>query len=178
MLLALLLHLSLAPASIPLVGRDGMGHACSTTKGIYTAAHVVEHIVNYQGNERHIPKVYNTPYGVTKTLTVNHVLDLATIELEGAPWIEIATGFESGDKVYWYEFEFNDVGRFMSERKREAKVLRVVARHIFLDKSPKPGASGACLFNEEEQVLGIMVWSLRVGQGSRFVGAAISLIEE
>ncbi len=108
-------------------------------------------------------------------------IDLAMISFqkdEGMGRFEIAAAVQKGEKVHWYEYNFGSTKDFFAERRQKAKVLRVVADHIVFDKGPKGGASGSCLLNESNQVVGIVIWGMQVQGSSRRVGVAISLVEE
>ena len=91
LVVALLASLTAEPKVIPLVGLAGMGHACPTTKAVYTAAHVAE--------SKGAKHSYRTPFGNTRTLWVDTVVDLATISLPEEDKVgryEIATTLQEG----------------------------------------------------------------------------------
>ena len=85
--------------------------------------------------------------------------DLATIALadEVPPRhrFMIADSIREGQKVHWFEYDFGR--KFLQPRERKAKVVRVLAGHVVFDKNPEGGASGSCLLDENDHVVGIVV---------------------
>ena len=170
------------PKPVPLIGINGIGHACPTVEAIYTAHHIID-----DKDKNHM--YFSTPYGTAKPVWADHVRDLATVEIDGEdPRYRVAALGEMPryrvaatapipkEKVHWYEFNFHNRKEFLRQERREAKVLRTVAGHIVFDKGPVNGASGSCLLNEREEVVGIVIWTFYVRGKS--VGVAASIVDE
>ncbi len=155
------------PRPLPLIGFSGLGHACPTETAIYTAHHVLD------SKERHMN--FATPYGIARPAWTDTARDLATISIDArVPRYQVA-GMppEPKEKVHWYEFNLNSKKDYFKQERRDAKILRTISGHIVFDKSPVGGASGSCLLNEREEVVGIVIWSLRRG-----VGVAVSIVDK
>ena len=170
------------PKPIPLIGIYGMGHACPTTEAIYTAHHIIDN-----KDKNHVP--FSTPYGVATPVWADYTRDLAAVEIDGetprvaaigeVPRYRVAaTEPTEKEKVHWYEFNFHNRKDFLRQERREAKVLRTVAGHIVFDKGPTGGASGSCLLNEREEVVGIVIWSIPMRGKRGNVGVAASIVNE
>ena len=48
----------------------------------------------------------------------------------------------------------------LQDETKSAKVKFYRGGYVFFDKSPDPGASGSCLFNDAEEVVGVVVWRI------------------
>lgn len=171
------------PEPLPLIGDYtlGFGHACPTETGIYTARHVIEVPVPFSpfrpdAGYRHVS--LSSPYGPTTVVWHETVRDVATISVEWGPVprYKVATSIEEGDKVHWYEFDFKSRKKYLQPRKRKARVVRDVAGYLIFDKEPSAGASGTCLLNEDDEVVGIVVWGLKVQDSDDRIGCAASIM--
>lgn len=163
------------PRAIPLVGNyySGMAHACPTEHAIYTARHVIEN-----NKDKEIVPM-NSDYGPVNVLWRDEVRDIATISFPTMPnRLKVANKVEPGEKVYWYEYHFASTKKFMVQEKRTAKVVHTVAGYIVFDKGPEGGASGTCLVDENDQVVGIVVWSFEVRGSTKKVGLAVDITGE
>lgn len=65
---------------------------------------------------------------------------------------------EPGDRVYLLGYAWGTKKNAFGEDRIEARVTRIVARHIVFYPSGKPGSSGSCLLNELGEVVGINAW--------------------
>ena len=150
-----------------------MGHACPVAGNVFTAGHV--------GVYRPTPKEADWPVnyawsqgslsGYASTNLVSPSRDLAILSTVGdsPEFNECASGPPAiGSRVSWFEYDF------LTTIERFAMVEELTAGHIQFDKTPKPGASGSCLFNEDGEVLGIVNWRL-YDQGYGGVGIAVAL---
>ena len=138
---------------ITLIGRRGItGHACPTVDAIYTAYHMIE-----EGPTA-------SPYGNTITLYIDPARDVAIISVNHNPMhtlprFAVADSVKKGEKVHWYEYNFESRKKFFVQERRKAKVLRSISGHIVFDKGPVGGASGSCLLNERNEAIGVVIRS-------------------
>jgi hypothetical protein len=155
---------------VSLYSEFGMGHACPTTRGVFTAGHVV----------RYHPWDYN--YGVKNFTwqdgwgssgvayggTFRTDRDIGKVELEGRPLrppYEIADP-KVGEEVWWQDFSWEKDSWGMSVES-SGKILHIIGDIIIFDTVPRAGASGGCLLNVWGKVVGIVVWGLPVeGDGT------------
>jgi hypothetical protein len=97
--------------------------------------------------------------------------DLGWLELgKGAvkyPYTVASTRPNIKDKIYWIEYNFKRKKDAFRTERREAKVLRIIAGHIYVDEAPVSGASGGCAFNEAGEVVGIISGAYAVGTFAR-----------
>ncbi len=168
-----------------LVGRFSMGSACPVlTEGHHAGVYALTNAHNT--DLRPFDDVPLYPYrwqnnygdsGVAFPQSVFTSHDLSWVRLTPPPRMvyTIAANRPSpGDRVYWSEFNFKSRKKAMAPVYRKAKVLRTVAGHIVIDKTPNPGASGSCVLNEAGEVVGIIAFAVRVGDTSH-VGLAVGV---
>ena len=165
-----------------LVGRYGIAHACAVDGVILTAAHVVqpfaltgspiaESILSYTwsddtGNE-----------GVVNGAGVMASRDLGMFELRtGTPhsYAHSLTELSLGQEVFWKEYELADLHAAYQPVVRRAKVVTLLSGHVLLDPAPTKGASGGCLLDTLNQVVGIVIWNERFPRGGIGWAASIS----
>ncbi len=171
-------------AAIQLFGRFAVGHACPCDGLILTAAHVAHPLYlrqgfrgepisyawsDHMGNSGYLGSAYlmlSRDLGVLSVLTV----------LSGTPhYYRHATEEPAlGERVRWVEYDYRGSREAYAPRHRTANVVRLVAGHLILGSGATPGASGACLFNAQDQVIGIMVGRQRVGV-NEYVSVAVSV---
>lgn len=153
--------------TLQLMGRGGIAHGCPVDGIIFTAAHVAQF-----ENDEGIPigpvpgYAFSTEEGgegYVKVSAVNQVRDIAVLSLQSGDvsYYKLGATPEAGDTVYWREYDFEEVA--LAEVFVETTVEHIVAGHVVTTDYPNQGASGGCLFNEEGEVIGIVVWSLMSG---------------
>jgi len=147
--------------SLSLIGKHAMGHACAVNGKILTAAHVAAPRMN--GVET--PQWYTWSDGVRggwmKFKVASPARDLAMMESDMGDtprYNELALSAIAGEKVYWYQYNYANK-RVLQVSKREAIIERTIAGHIVMSNPPARGASGGCLFNEANEVVGIITWA-------------------
>ncbi len=165
-------------AAMYLIGRTGIGHACPVDGFVYSVAHVTQPFYKQSGWVARQPIAFAWSdelgnYGIvaSKLNAIDRDLSIMNL-LRGVPsyYTHAPIGPAPGDKVYWRQYSYTDI--FAPEEK-SATVTRTVAGYIFFDSPPMPGASGSCLFNERNEVVGVVCLTIR-GQGDS-AGAAVSL---
>lgn len=147
--------------SLSLVGKHSMAHACAVENRILTASHVAAPII--QGRET--PLSYTWDDGVRKGwLTVKQTAnarDLAQMDAFMGDTPRYLTRGESpqpGDEIKWYEYRY-DEGAVLGVTRRSAKVERLRAGHIVIDQAVAQGASGGCLLDSTDSVVGVVIWT-------------------
>lgn len=148
--------------TMQLLGFEGIAQACPVEGIIYTAAHVLLH--EFEG--RAIPVTgysFSTDEGNMGTVIaakIHSTRDIAVLYVqEGAVnYYKLGPEPEDGDLVYWREYNFED--DILAEILVEAYVTRTIAGHIIVDEGPVEGASGGCLFNEDGEAVGVVVWNV------------------
>jgi len=148
--------------SISLIGRYGIGHGCPVDGYIVSAAHLLEPLPL-----KGAPQAYTYQQGEStgfldpvQTL-ISRDLGFFTVAEGGDPVFFFArapSDPKPGDKVYW--FEFNVADDPLALKRKDGKVRSIRAGHVSFRPSPAPGASGGCVFNENGDVLGVVIWSL------------------
>jgi hypothetical protein len=109
---------------------------------------------------------------------VSPISDIVALYLEGGTVTYLPRGeARTGDRVFWFEYDFRTHSNALRARRRFANVLRVVARQYVLDDIPVGGASGSCLINERGEVVGIVTGGWKLDDGSA-VGVAPKLPTE
>jgi hypothetical protein len=163
-LLALLLAFSLEAAGsiMPILGNKGNGHACPVNGAILTAEH------NLRGADRGF--TWSDQYGNEGELGIippedpRDVVELYITKGDTPKYYPIGLRPKVGDKVHWFGYDQDPKKGYQPER-REAKVTGIVGGHIFYDRSPFPGDSGACILNEHDQAVGLMNFSFHLAKG-------------
>jgi hypothetical protein len=151
-----------------LMGRHNIGHACPIDENVaLTAAHVTDSrwwddtplsAFRYSND--------NGQSGIALPAGVHSEVDLGWIKVGPDP----VTFYEvsnippvEDDKIFWVEYNTKKEKNAFETERRESRVLRVVAGHIYMKDPPKSGASGGCLFNESGKVVGIVTSGWYVG---------------
>jgi V8-like Glu-specific endopeptidase len=92
--------------------------------------------------------------------------DIGELEVSGDEpfWYSKATEIpKKGDKVYWVQFDKKDA---LKDDNASARVKYTRAGYLVVDKVPAAGSSGSCVFNDEGQVVGLIVWgTVNTGEG-------------
>jgi hypothetical protein len=149
--------------SLSLIGANQMGHACAVSGEILTAGHVAA--PKYGGE--YMFQSYAWTDGVNGGWLhfegVSPYRDLGKLHVDKGDVPVSQYRQESpatvGQHVTWYEYNY-DPGYVLSVRRRESKIERVQAGHIITGDAPNPGASGSCLFNARNEVIGIVTWNV------------------
>ena len=182
-LVALLAMLLPTPApegsNMSIMTNNGMGHACPVNKDglevIFTAAHTLK--------AEQWGMFWSDQYGnvgILSKMPIPMVRDLLRLKMVNGPapvFFELGTSPEIGDKVRWTEYDWSKRSKAMWPKVKEGKVAMIVAGHIVVDRQPTPGASGACLLNEEGLVVGVMVWGMPL-ENEEYIAGAIDLTIE
>lgn len=160
-----------------LIGRYGLGHACPVGGVILTAAHVA--MDDDGGAER--PKFFaygmGNQKGYLSTAWAAQSRDIALLKVDAGddPVMNRLSKSppEVGSEARWQEYVMS--GDVLSLRKRKGKIVAdPIAGHFTFDPSPVPGASGSCVFNERNEVIGIVVWQLGENLSAKGVGVDIT----
>lgn len=165
------------PTPIALMNRYGAAHACPVAGYLVTAHHVAYRSIETQSGVLEFPQSYLAEdgrgrLGGTKPVAGNEILDLALMTL---PYdIEF---YKKGDlpargsRVWWIEYNFREKIRAYNWLVREAKVINTRADHIVLSQPATPGASGTCVFNDANEVVGIISYGRILEDGGKITVA-------
>ena len=160
---------SVLPYSIQVVGDISIGGACAVGNQIFTAKHVVNPFMGRDAGAMAYGSglSWSTPAGLRGYLNVEWsqwYRDIAGLSLA---WTEdlpkfwpYASGVVVGERVRWVGYVWDPGERIMASRERQGKVLRTVGGYIVFDGDPVEGSSGGCLWNDADEVLGVVVWSV------------------
>jgi S1-C subfamily serine protease len=165
--------------SVALIGRRGVGHGCPVGGFIYTARHVM---TDNKGEP--IGAVYWSDREGNSGRAVlwarDEARDLAVLRIESGKThtLEFADELKTGERVHWYEYDWEDKGVAFNPKLRWANSIGPpIAQHLRLDEDPAVGASGGCVLNDQNEVLGIVAWGMRL-KSRELIGMAVSLLED
>lgn len=167
---------------LDLIGKYTAGHACPVYDGYaLTAAHVID----VRWEDRNFPLIpyrfsnEKGDYGLAQPLTVFAHADIGWLKLLPGPVGSYEMSERTpkeDDKVFWVEYETGKKNEAFKAKRRDAKIINVVAGHLFLDQAPISGASGGCLFNEYGEVIGIVTAGWKIGNAYEpNVGEAVAV---
>ncbi len=148
--------------TMQLLGSEGIAQACPVEGVIYTAAHVM--LTYYDGAIYPVAGYsFSTDEGNQGTVIpakIHNTRDVAILYVQEGRvnYYQLGDEPEDGDRVYWREYNFED--DILAEILVEAYVTRTVAGHIIVDEGPEEGASGGCLFNEDGEAVGVVIWNV------------------
>jgi hypothetical protein len=149
--------------SLSLIGPQHMGHACAVDGRVLSAGHIAAPYVNGAKTFPHYTWSDGKKGGWLRYLTHSHSRDLGMMEPYYGDYPDFQYRQETpatvGQHVTWYEYNYIP-GNVLSTVRREGVVERLQAGHIIVDAKPNPGASGSCLFNARNEVIGIVTWSI------------------
>jgi hypothetical protein len=159
---------------VALISEYGIGHACPTTRGTFSNAHVVRYhpwdpsygTKNFTWADRY----GNSGVAIGKNFHTDR--DVGEVILQGrspAPY-DIAKPVV-GEKVWWVDYDY-DSETYLEDKVRTAHIQSVFADIIIITEVPKPGASGGCLLNQWGEALGVVAWGMNVDSGPD-LGAAV-----
>jgi len=172
-----------------LIGRFGLAHACPVEGRIITAAHVATHItsgyqqypVNYVYQQGAL-KGFLAPIGPPLS---SRDISQMVVDIGDQPiYNPMAEKVEAGAGVYWFEYEYSSMEDMLRQVRRNAVVNRLVAGHVVFNAEPTAGSSGGCLFNEADEVVGIISFGLLVDgseykrKGAEYAGVAVNYTRE
>jgi hypothetical protein len=164
-----------------LMGRFTTGHACPCDGLILTAAHVAHPLYLRPGYQNETifyswsDDLGHSGYLGSAFLHLSR--DLGELKvLTGQPAFYRHAKIEPkiGETLHWIEYDYKDKQKAYAPIRREAHLVRNIAGHLILNDSPVRGASGSCLFNSGNEVVGVIVWSVRAGV-TDYVGIAVSV---
>lgn len=164
-------------ATLRLIGRFTAAQACPIGPNeALTSAHVID-LRPFDKDVPLYPYRYSTAdlaqVGIVRPRFVHGASDLGHIVPQGLPFerfYEIAQAApKTGDRVSFHGYDFRSSGKAWAERNYEAKVRRIVAGNIVLDKEPDRGTSGSCVFDADGRVLAVICW------GVAYVGVAVGV---
>jgi trypsin-like peptidase len=160
-----------------------VGHACPVNFGtqgpvIMTA----RHIVDSEGEDYDSSGLRwsdDESGGVATTQAISRIADLAILTFDGTPPKRIyeirTTAPTVGEKVYIWGMDSEHL-KSWEDNFLETEVIAVRVGHIITKKSPGPGSSGSCLFDEQGRVLGINV-AMVPRNGEVAEGISVGLFE-
>jgi hypothetical protein len=140
-----------------------MGHACAVQGRVLTAGHIAAPVENGQRRPSQYTWTDGNLKGWMRSVSHSEARDIGELDpyLGDTPDYQYLqeTPATVDQHVTWYEYSY-EPGKVLSTVRREAKIERLQAGHIIIDKAPNPGASGSCLFNARNEVVGIITWKM------------------
>lgn len=167
--------------SVSIIGLGGMGHGCPVGNGIiYTARHVVVDRTTGKAIREVVWSDHLGNNGRAVLLKIDTARDLAALKISSGKTheLEIATAITPGERIHWWDYDWSSKEAAFDAKLRWARVLGPnVAQHIRMSETPAKGASGGCLVNDSNEVVGIVVFGLQL-RNLDVLGGAVSLIED
>jgi hypothetical protein len=155
-LLGLTTQANNAPTSLQVIRYNGIAHVCPTgPKEAFTAFHVVT--FDPRENEISLVPIFWSR-GVLEPTQWSRTLDIARVApSSGADFPNYfpisPVDPKVGDTVTIIGYDHNDA---LKVKVVEAKVLNIIAGNMLVfSKSPGEGSSGSCIFNSDDDVVGI-----------------------
>jgi hypothetical protein len=156
----------------------GFGHACLTTEGDFTARHVAYREMPPMPLGLRWSSADGSVSGWAAPVNLSNFEDLALLALSVSPpyrATQIASGPPSvGDRVWWIEYNWTKKGKAFARKVRFAKVSRIFAGMILFDDVVHSGASGGCLVNDQNEVVGV-VFMGQTAEDKKQSGGAIAI---
>jgi hypothetical protein len=150
-----------------LFGIGGVAHACPVEGQILTARHVsARTLPTGQTYGLAFSWSNNGDYGEAVHYQAATARDLSKLRLmsgQTSYYNKSSKDPQAGEYVYWVEYNLRDKDKAFVPRTRRAKVMHTIANHVVFDELPVKGASGGCIFNAENEVIGILVWGVETG---------------
>ena len=152
------------PYAMQLAGLVSLSSACPIKKDVYTASHVVLPWME-AATFQELGYSWSTPSGLRgylNPLSTGTHRDLSTMELAMSNdlpkfWKAAAALPSEGDRVRWVEYDESPEAQ-LAPVQREAHVLRTIGGYVQFDVEPAAGSSGGCLWNDSDEVVGVVVW--------------------
>lgn len=170
--------MSLVPYAIQVVGDVMIGSACAVETQVLTAKHVINPFLGKSSSDSRYTSglSWSTPGGLRGYLDpiwAQWYRDVAGLELVLSNDIPMfwkrADKVKRGETVRWVEYTWEPGPNLLMPLEREGEIRRTVAGYIVFSGNPNNGSSGGCLWNEANEVVGIVVW------GSHDGGLAVNL---
>lgn len=162
--------------SVELFTPYGWGQGCPVDGKIYTARHVLEAkrgvYTHASWGDRH------GNGGLASLIETSDFVDGAVLQ----PLKQFPMPVEVGpltEDLYFFDFSYENSEDAFTPVVRRAKLVRPIAgRMVVFAPSPTPGASGGCLFNNNGEAVGIVVWGLPMEKYGDSVGLGLRFPEE
>jgi V8-like Glu-specific endopeptidase len=156
-----------------LMGRFLWGHACMVAPGwALTNAHIADLMPfdasvplfglrfattddRYQG--------YMHPFRASTIddLAIGSLVDLNEVAMAGpVPYTLAEQAPTPGETLYWVGYDWKRRKNVADRLHLNARVLRVVAGHVFMDRTTYPGSSGSCVLNENGELVGLVTGAM------------------
>lgn len=164
-----------------LFGRWGYAHACPVDGLVLTAAHVVNPfyrtlglntlLFGYNWSDMDGRRGYLDGYSASTRRDLGEMLVVA-----GEPryYSRATSEPQPGETLWWLEYNFADIPNAFAAKREQTTLIRLVAGHLITHPEPTYGASGSCLLNSENEVVGIIVKRPKMDDGE-FVGVVVSI---
>lgn len=174
-----------------LVGIDGLAHACPVEivgdkTLMLTARHVAvsrtASLLAEPGPSAYAVRIGDA-FGFATPVLHSDILDIGVMVADFAsplaPYRIATERPKVGDSVWLVDFDRRKKQAFQ-DKGVEATVVTVLPGHILLDDFGQPGASGGCVLNRKEEVVGIYVayidlTDLKSGTAGSIVGMAVTV---
>jgi V8-like Glu-specific endopeptidase len=165
--------------------RGSFAHACPIYPNLaLTSAHTVDRNPG-SGEDEWVGGRYHSldgaSLGVFTPVLVSKIGDYAVISLKGpvaGTYPLAAHDPVSGETVRWVEYAWNNTKDAGRANVQTSTVLRVVAGVIFLKDRIASGASGGCLLNSKDEVVGLITGRIDVSDGFDQASFAISVTQD
>ncbi len=171
---------------LALFGKHGAAHACPVATQalgniVVSAGHVLWKEIILDGQIVDIERLYlveDSDGNIGRMLpVVNHNysdIGIMRVSLEDVNYYPEALQISVGEDVHWWEYSYETAATAYMPSERSATIMNGLAGYIFFDESPLPGASGTCLFNENDEVLGVVSF-YQIMDDETELGGAVSL---
>lgn len=174
---------------IALLGKFGAAHACPIAMNdleygniVVSASHVLYDQAMYNGEVidieiRYFAEDQRGSIGKAEPVANHNYMDIAFLRTSIKDIDYFPQGAEpsAGDEMHWYEFDYSSNETAYAPFLRVANITRTLAGVIFFDDAPVPGASGSCLFDIRNEVVGVISFLQTMDDHSP-LGGAVNLI--
>ena len=104
---------------------------------------------------------------------VSYAVDGATLHATGIQPFPVKTGKPTKD-LYFFDYDYQNKETAFKSTLRTGKLIRLIGGYIIMDMAPSGGSSGGCIYNDQDEAIGIVVWSItldneeKIGIGVQF----------
>jgi len=152
----------------------GFGKGCPLEEKIVTARHMLADPSRPgKFSDANWSDQYDRSGGAVLS-AVSYAVDGAVLHPDGIPKpFPVKTGRPTKE-LYFFDYNYESAESAFDSVLRKTKLLKLVGGYIIMDIAPSSGASGGCIYNDQDEAVGIVVWSItlnneeKVGIGVQF----------
>lgn len=106
---------------------------------------------------------------------VSYEVDGAILHPDGIPKPHPVKTGRPTKGLYFFDYNYESPETAFDPVLRKTKLLKLVGGYIIMDVAPSSGASGGCIYNDQDEAVGIVVWSIilnneeKIGLGVQFL---------